>query len=234
MPWCPKCKTEYQDGYTVCSDCGAELVESLEQAAKEETAEYGREAAADSSLDDAVFEMEETKEELPEGKELLHDKTHPGVYEGASVKAENFKSGAYTLLTAGIIGLVAVILLACDLLPIHLALFSKVATCLVMGTMFIVFIVMGASSYKSYKKHATQAVAESQLKEELVKYCQERLTRELIDQTALVSETESDETAYFKRTAAMKQLISENFLNLDEEYLDHFIDEMYGQIYPNE
>ena len=93
---------------------------------------------------------------------------------------------------------------------------------------------MGASSYKSYRKHATQAVAESQLKEELVKYCQERLNRELIDQTASVLETESDETAYFKRSAAMKQLISENFLNLDEEYLDHFIDEMYGQIYPNE
>ena len=108
------------------------------------------------------------------------------------------------------------------------------ATCLVMGTMFIAFIVMGASSYKSYKKHATQAVAESQLKEELVKYCQERLNRDLIDQTASVLETESDETAYFKRSAAMKQLISENFLNLDEEYLDHFIDEMYGQIYPNE
>ena len=174
------------------------------------------------------------EETLPEGKELLHDKTRHGVYEGASDKAENFKSGAYTLLTAGVIGLVVVGLLACDLLPVHLTLFSKVATCLVMGTMFIAFIVMGASSYKSYKKHATQAVAESQLKEELVKYCQERLNRELIDQTASVLETESDETAYFKRSAAMKQLISENFLNLDEEYLDHFIDEMYGQIYPNE
>ena len=167
-------------------------------------------------------------------QQLLHDKTRHGVYEGASDKAENFKSGAYTLLTAGVIGLVVVGLLACDLLPVHLTLFSKVATCLVMGTMFIAFIVMGASSYKSYKKHATQAVAESQLKEELVKYCQERLNRELIDQTASVLETESDETAYFKRSAAMKQLISENFLNLDEEYLDHFIDEMYGQIYPNE
>ena len=27
MPWCPNCKTEYQDGYTVCSDCGSTLVE---------------------------------------------------------------------------------------------------------------------------------------------------------------------------------------------------------------
>ena len=26
MPWCPKCKTEYREGFTVCADCGSELV----------------------------------------------------------------------------------------------------------------------------------------------------------------------------------------------------------------
>ena len=30
MPWCPVCKNEYKDGYTVCADCGATLVASLE------------------------------------------------------------------------------------------------------------------------------------------------------------------------------------------------------------
>lgn len=29
MPWCPNCKTEYQEGYTVCKDCKAELVAEL-------------------------------------------------------------------------------------------------------------------------------------------------------------------------------------------------------------
>lgn len=33
MPWCPNCKSEYQEGFTVCSDCGADLVESLEEEA---------------------------------------------------------------------------------------------------------------------------------------------------------------------------------------------------------
>lgn len=28
MPWCPKCKAEYRDGFTHCNDCGAELVEA--------------------------------------------------------------------------------------------------------------------------------------------------------------------------------------------------------------
>lgn len=31
MPWCPECKTEYREGITVCSDCGKELVENLEE-----------------------------------------------------------------------------------------------------------------------------------------------------------------------------------------------------------
>lgn len=32
MPWCPKCKNEYKEGYTVCADCGTPLVGSLEKA----------------------------------------------------------------------------------------------------------------------------------------------------------------------------------------------------------
>lgn len=29
MPWCPKCKDEFQEGYTICSDCNVELVDEL-------------------------------------------------------------------------------------------------------------------------------------------------------------------------------------------------------------
>ena len=34
MPWCPLCKNEYKEGYTHCSDCDVDLVESLEVAPK--------------------------------------------------------------------------------------------------------------------------------------------------------------------------------------------------------
>jgi hypothetical protein len=30
MPWCPKCKCEYREKFTKCSDCGSELVKVLE------------------------------------------------------------------------------------------------------------------------------------------------------------------------------------------------------------
>ena len=29
MPWCPKCKSEYREGFRACADCGCELVETL-------------------------------------------------------------------------------------------------------------------------------------------------------------------------------------------------------------
>lgn len=31
MPWCPVCKNEYNEGVTVCADCGATLVDSLKE-----------------------------------------------------------------------------------------------------------------------------------------------------------------------------------------------------------
>lgn len=29
MPWCPKCRNEYREGFKVCADCGVELVDVL-------------------------------------------------------------------------------------------------------------------------------------------------------------------------------------------------------------
>lgn len=31
MPWCPKCKSEYREGFRICADCGCELVDILPQ-----------------------------------------------------------------------------------------------------------------------------------------------------------------------------------------------------------
>lgn len=43
MPWCPVCKNEYVKGYSRCSDCDVDLVESLEEAPKPII--FGEEAA---------------------------------------------------------------------------------------------------------------------------------------------------------------------------------------------
>jgi hypothetical protein len=39
MPVCPKCRAEYQSGFTICADCRIDLIESLPQPTPEEIEE---------------------------------------------------------------------------------------------------------------------------------------------------------------------------------------------------
>lgn len=35
MPWCPKCRCDFEEGVRICSDCGSELVDELDLTEKE-------------------------------------------------------------------------------------------------------------------------------------------------------------------------------------------------------
>ena len=54
MPWCPKCKAEYREGFTICSDCNVELVTELESTPDgNANLVYDREAFLISVTDDS-------------------------------------------------------------------------------------------------------------------------------------------------------------------------------------
>jgi len=77
MPWCPKCKNEYKAGYTVCADCGSELVEELVEE-QFEVAYFGAKDEIDAMvgfLKDNGFEGIETRyDDVEDQYELLVDK----------------------------------------------------------------------------------------------------------------------------------------------------------------
>ena len=107
-------------------------------------------------------------------------------------------------------------------------LFSKYLIIGVMGTLFILFIVMGLLSMKSYKKFEFKASEEDNLTQKLTIWCQENLTKENIDTDI---EDTSEELLYFQRSEKMKELISNKFMNLDAAFLDSFIDDIYPEIF---
>lgn len=66
--WCPKCKMEYREGITVCADCGAELVEDIENLV--DVCEIKGEIAADELIDFLHYSgIQEVKKEWMEGEE---------------------------------------------------------------------------------------------------------------------------------------------------------------------
>jgi hypothetical protein len=60
MPWCPKCKVEYREGFTVCSDCGSDLV-NVGEFEEKDRAVYGN-----GSMDKRTECQDELSESLNE------------------------------------------------------------------------------------------------------------------------------------------------------------------------
>lgn len=161
------------------------------------------------------------------------ENTSRGVYQNYEEKAADNKSSAYTLLVVGVIGIIVIVLCFCDVIKLPLSESSRFMILGVMGAMFLFFIVMGAVSMKNAGKYAKKAESEKELTKELEKWFVECVTAEKIDE-GLFTEEEADfseEQKYFKRFDKMKELLSERFLNLNDGYMDRFLDKHYQDIF---
>lgn len=180
-----------------------------------------------------VFKQQKAAERLTEETpEVEKAAEKPAAfYEDSASKAENNKSSAYTLLLAGIVGMVVIVLGMTGVLPFHLSGASKYMTYGLMGTLFLLFIVMGAVSMKSYRIFAKKAESEHKLRDVIEKWCLENLKAEELDKELFGESEINEEEKYFKRTGLVKEKITRQFVNLDEAFLEAFVDEIYGDIF---
>ena len=223
MPWCPKCKCEYKAGITECADCKVPLVDELP---KEDFKEV---------QDIPVYEVPSESEMASEDGEKRP--TSAGIYQDKKAKAEDFKSSAYTLLVVGVLGIVALILIECNVLPIQLVAPGKYITYGVMGAMFTIFIIMGISSFRSSKKYEGEAKAEDDLTNEIKDWATQNITQDYIKENVAIEEEGASiedipqEMQYFYYYAVIKNAITGQFGELEATYLDALCEEIYGMVF---
>ncbi len=276
MPWCPKCKNEYKEGYTVCADCGTELVASLEDApvgiyfgAEEELQEMCRFMHANGISDTQIVydekqdtyelfvarkkekeakkqlrvymtkivlprkmaEMQRERQEMNSVSQIEEEiEEYNGPYEDAVKKAEEYKSGADTLLIVGVAGIIGLVLLNSGVLPISLTGFSKALITGVMGVMFVIFILTGITSRKSYKTLMAQADTEKDQKAEIQNYLKEHIEINHFD-ADINDDNPEMEILYFRRIEKMKEMIRGQFSTVDSAFMDYIIEETYPEIF---
>lgn len=222
MPWCPKCKSEYREGFTVCADCGCELVEE-EPSEERVMLPFEEEAPAGEQVDEAETE------ELREAAAARRAFGGGSVYQDSSQRADENRSSAWVLLFVGVLGLIVVILGIADILPLNLG--NPYLFYGVMGAIFVLFVVAGVVSMKNAKIFAGKAESENSLRSTLLEWCRQNFDGQEIDREIGLDD-DSEEVCYFNRAAYLKEKLNHQFVNLDQDFLDQFIDDqVYGMVF---
>lgn len=159
------------------------------------------------------------------------DETVPDVYVDSKARERENRSSAWVLLVAGGIGLIGVTLGITGVLPLRLG--NPYLFYGVMSVVFLWFVIMGIISMKSARFFAKKAASEDSLKETVLKWCRENLRAEEIDAIAIDEGTDfPDGVIYFRRVDVLKERINRQFMNLDQNMVDHFIGEqVYDMVF---
>lgn len=151
------------------------------------------------------------------------------VYVSKESKKEETKSTAYSFLLVSILGFIALILFSTGVLPIHVADYMKIMLCVVMGVMLLIFFVIGIVSLRQLKTLDTQAQKENNLESEIISWFTDTYTTNDIDES--FGEEISGQDLYFKRYEIMTRFLSKQYPDLEETFLDHLVEELYGELF---
>ena len=298
MPWCPKCKSEYREGFTVCADCGSELVDEEqflkleeERAAAEEAqrvalamqhvarmaAERGEsinveeaerlaaeagisvggvreavhlavggeglsEAAAAEEIGvpetpgSAVHEEAEVsarEEETPGTAAGMSPEHTTSLYQDSTERANENRSSAWILMIMGSIGLIVIALGIMGVLPLHFS--NPYLFYGVMAAVFLLFLVAGMVSLKNARIFEKKAESENSLRDAMLTWSRGNLHAQEVDREIGMAGDESEEALYYKRFACIKAKLNYQFVNLDQGFLEKFIDDsVYDMVFGGE
>ncbi|MCM1325602.1 MAG: hypothetical protein NC094_00695 [Bacteroidales bacterium] len=152
------------------------------------------------------------------------------LYQNSAERAEENRSFGWVLLLMGVVGILVVILGIMGMIPFRLG--SSYLTYGVMSAIFLLFIVMGAISMKNARIFAKKAESENHLQEILLEWCNKNFREDMIDGEIEKTGEDTEETLYFKRCEQMKKMLNHQFVNLDQAFLEHFIDEkVYEKVF---
>ena len=160
------------------------------------------------------------------------------VYQSSEQKAQDNHSTGIMLMAVGGVGFIADIVVL-TLNPLNMPMFNRYLSCGVMGALFVLFFVMGILSVRTYTIFSAKAKEENNMLNMVRDWCDENLTKDVIEDAIMVEDEDEssflgEDTMYFKRCEYIKKRISNQYVGINEDMLDNFIDGFYSRLYGEE
>ena len=152
-------------------------------------------------------------------------------YVSSKEKYKDNINSAFSLLFVGIIGLVFIILLNLKIIPLNIPKTTLLLATIVLGSVFVIFIIMGIKSYLDGKKYQSNISAEEDSQLDIVLFITEHLSKENIDNQIENIDELTEEELYIVRTEYIADIIHKNFEDADEELVESIIDDIYDKIF---
>lgn len=149
-----------------------------------------------------------------------------------SDKYQDITSSASTMLLVGIIGILFMILVLADIIPLPLNSSTAWLFDSVMGGIFIIFIISGIISFMHAKQVKIDADEEDKIIEELLTWADINISKEMLDES--LDLTQPEELLYFNRADKIKDKLMHQFENADEALIYEYTEQIYQNIYESD
>ncbi len=157
------------------------------------------------------------------------------VYQSSEQKAQDNHSTGIMLIIVGGVGFIADLFFL-TFNPLKMPVFNRYLSSGVMGALFVLFFIMGILSVRTYKTFSAKAKEENNMIAEVRRWCEANITKEVIDEAMRFCDNGDtdyigEEALYFKRCEYIKERILNQYVNIDNDLLDNFVDKYYSGIY---
>lgn len=216
--WCPKCKSEFRDGITICPVCSIALTSRLP-----------------IEVDPSPAQEKVKMLNHVDGRENLQslsDGNH--AYVEKSTKYDDMKSTAYSFLLVGAGGILLLILALAGVIPVQFAAYMKGLMGIVMGSMFLIFFVIGLRSYMQLGSLKEQVLKEQREMDAAIKWFHDSYSAKAIDVSLDIHEADDMQKKYFQRSSYMKRLLHSQFPDYDDSFLDYLTELFYDELFGHE
>ena len=152
-----------------------------------------------------------------------------GKFKTANDRYNDLHSSSICLLLVGILGTIYVILDYFNVLPFSFN--GNFMFYIVMGSLFIIFTIMGIYTAHSAKKVKATITDEETNTDSIVTWAIENLTASRLDNSIEEINECGEEEKYLLRIAALETELIKEFNLEDESYINALIDEIYPELY---